>query len=182
MMRKSLLPILIAASLVFFSTLFLTVALTKGIAFQWDIGNFTVGVATLGIAAVSFFVALNSSTQAKDRIQVDIRGLWIEEMRKALAAYIGAVTALRKVTSESERLQLNAELAEREAYLRLKFDLSDPDADPLFLLLDRVKAGLADRDAQLDGLVSEIIQLSRRMFERRWNDEMARLGASPRTS
>lgn len=178
MMRKSRLFLVLTMVAIGLAILFSTILLTKTIAFQWDIGNFTVGVATLAVAAVSFFVALSTNSQMKDRIQIEVSGLWIEEMRKALSAYIGTINAVRKSEGAAEKARLLALLTEQETYLRLKFDLSDPEAERLFALLDRVRNSLSASDGAIDQITAEIVQNSRGMFERRWTSEMARLRAT----
>ncbi len=142
---------------------------------QVDIGNFTVGMATLAVAASSFYVALSANAHARSRVFVDVGGLWIEEMRKALSAYLGTVDAILAATDPAERRRLMSRLAEQDAYIRLKFDLNDPSAATLFPLLDEVRAALAGASPSIDRLVGEIVSASRHIFERRWQSETHRL-------
>ncbi|MFM8751489.1 hypothetical protein [Rhabdaerophilum sp.] len=73
------------AILLFFGCLFLLVGVTKGITFQWDIGNFAVGLGTLSLAYATI-VAVKAEKESKlkelervSRVKIaEFRMKWVE--------------------------------------------------------------------------------------------------------
>lgn len=133
---------------------------------QVDFGNLAVGVGTLAVAAVSLYVAFTANVYERNRVFVSYAGLWIEEMRQTLASYFAVLDALPDAPTEAERQSLLTRLREKDIYIRLKFDRSDPDAQRLFPLLDQIREEV--ERGEPPSSAAPIIDLFREIFERKW--------------
>lgn len=132
---------------------------------QIDFGNLAVGLGTVAVALVSFYLAFTTNVNERNRIFVNYAGLWIEEMRKTIAEYLAILEAIPG-TSGAERQNLLTQLREKDIYIRLKFDRSDPDAGRLFPLLDRLRDEV--ESGAPPSSVKPIVDLFREIFETKW--------------
>lgn len=142
---------------------------------QVDFGNFLVGLGTLMVAAVSFYVARSANAYERNRVYVDYAGLWIEELRKSVSACVGTLEAIAMAATPAERQSLLPKLREQEIYIRLKFDQSDANAKRLFPLLDRIRQDLASGVTSVRPAEEQVIELFREILEKKWDTHTARL-------
>lgn len=70
---------------------------------QIDLGNAFVGLGTVTVAFVTLYVAITANRQSRNRVLLDFRGLWIEEIRKTISSYIGAIESIPLASTDSER-------------------------------------------------------------------------------
>ena len=143
---------------------------------QVDFGNLLVGLGTLAVALVSFYVASTANAYERNRVFVSYAGLWIEEIRKAVSAYFATLDAIPGAGTPAERQALLARLREQDIYIRLKFDKSDPDAERLFPLLDQVWADLK-ADPAASPSPAPIVELIPEILEVKWRKHTGALPA-----
>ena len=135
---------------------------------QIDFGNALVGLGTVAVAFVTLYVAVSANRQTRNRVLLDFTGLWIEEIRKAISSYIGAIESIPHPASNNERNALYIRIRELDVYLRLKFGITDPDAPALFAHMDHVLQSIRDNEQPPEAEVTQILLAIRKLLEDRW--------------
>lgn len=147
-----------------------------------DLGNMTVGIATIFIGLISLFVAFHSHQRERNRMVVEVRGRWIEEMRGAIADYVRCATEVSLLPAGTPggdrspvRADLIGELRRRETYIALKFEPGDGrGGEKLLEIMQQIESCLLDRGAEtgrdltLKTLVGRLITESQQVLKNEW--------------
>ena len=165
--------------LLFFMILFLLVGVTKGIIFQWDIGNFVAGLGTLSLAAVTY-LSVKASESAKmlelsklSNLEIaKFRLEWNKDLRLAISKY---VSTHRLVSQYQESVQKDKQKGEKLLYdlqesrnvilLMIKEDSDLQEERDLCNLIEISE--FEDRQKEAD-IRSEIRKIGRVVLNKTW--------------
>jgi hypothetical protein len=145
---------------------------------QFDIGNFAVGVGTMALAIATVFISHRNLRQLRSQKIAEFRMKWIDgfrvdlaELAKLRAKTIDLDRALKK-THETADLRSQFEAVKNEAValrvrllLRLKPDSDDADEKKLETPL---RTAMEMTPPKADEQRREIVALSRKLLKREW--------------
>ncbi|MCJ8139541.1 hypothetical protein [Falsirhodobacter halotolerans] len=125
-------------------------------------------VGSLAVALGTVFIALSANAFTRKRVLIDFTGLWIEEMRKTFASYVGALEALPHAEDGKGKMMICRQILEQDAYIRLKFGLNDPEIPEMFRHLDSILTGTRAGRTILHEQIFTLLHNVRRVLEERW--------------
>lgn len=156
-----------------------------GIGPQLDLGNFTVGLATIVVAFVTLYVALRAARSTNNHKLAEFRQVWIDDLRSHIAQFVGCVDgALNYACSASEGVDCKSELDRQfsemkrlESYITLKLNPNEKDHRVLTELVAQargrasgfvfnVSAALSD---ETHLLIRLIVDYSRIILKTEWD-------------
>ncbi len=165
--------------LLFFMILFLLVGVTKGIIFQWDIGNFVAGLGTLSLAAVTY-LSVKASESAKILELSKLSNLeiakyrleWNKDLRLAISKYVSThrlvsqyQKSVPKDKQRGEKLLYDLQESRNVILLMIKEDSDLQEERDLCKLIEITE--FEDRQKEAD-IRSEIRKLGRVVLNKTW--------------
>lgn len=152
---------------------------------QLDIGNFSVGVATICLAVVTMFIALRGSRSSNFYRLAEFRQNWIDELRTNIGQFSGGLEgAMNLAMSHSQGQNRAQELDQKfeeikrfESWIKLRLNPNERDHRWLTALVEQarssasgfavtISADLVEATHQADRLV---IDFSRLIFKSEWD-------------
>jgi hypothetical protein len=166
---------------------FLTHLRDGGVSPQLDLGNFSVGIATMLIALVSLLVAFRSTRGLSNHRVAEFREKWIQDLRFQVSRFIGLIYeilnhSLSAVAGIGENRQKDldikhSELKQVESYIVTMLNSRESDHRMLVDLLAQLRGRAAgfslNPTGQLaneaDELVSLVTSLAKLIFKTEWD-------------